>query len=945
MYLRPMGTFIEHLSRELLQTYGGKIGEVCVVFPSRRACVFMQDSIAKEAPTATWAPALYAIEDFVPLLHATNVLDPISLTFELFPIYQSLFPHEGFDQFYTWGQMIVADFDEVDRHLVDGDHIFQNLAELKRIDTTIDAWLNEDGQLSPHQAAFLRFWESLGHLYGLLRKRLQAQGMASPGMALRALAERVAATKPTLPWKKIVFAGFNALSPAEEKLILALMHWELAECYWDLDEWYVEQSQQEAGRFFRSLRQRWEASHPQLKGHWKWIGSHLRQTPKQLTVVAVPKRVGQAKAAGLLLEQAGATYAPERIALVLPDENLLFPVLHSLPERLLDVNVTMGYPLRNTPLYGLVDSVLTLHENAARLRPGSTSESVYYFRDIVSILRHPYVHALASADSRATMQEITQENMIYIAPTYFHRFEENGLLRFLFAPWGSLHDALRYLLELFQRLKLAFEARQKTENPLPTVETEILFQFHSITQKLQGKLGKYLDENDLNTFRRIYKEVMIGASVPFAGEPLKGIQVMGMLETRTLDFERLIVLSVNEGILPPKQQQSSLIPYSVRKAFGLPTYEDKDAVYAYHFYRLLQRASDVHLIYDTEPDSLGGGEKSRFVAQIEAELTIANPRLVVRHETFIFPSDPEEIRPIVVQKDGELMALLKLYGTEKGFSPSALNNYLDCSLQFYYRYLLKLREKEQPEETLEDNTFGSVLHGALEQLYAPWAGRTILPDDIAGLMDHVDDAVERVFRKETHSDNFKTGRNRLLLGVIKDLVRQMLAQDMADAPLELMALEMEMEALVPTAAHPEGLKIRGFVDRIDKTHGQIRIIDYKTGQIDSLRIESFLDLKEGKPKREVFQLGAYAYLYHRNHAPERAVYPGIYAMRNLPDGFMTLEYGPQKLGDFDLQSLAEFEGLLVNIFEEIFDTEQPFVQTDDRNRCRFCPYKVICNRG
>ncbi len=940
-----MPTFIQQLSRELLATYGKTIGEICVVFPSRRACVFMQDSIAKASATATWAPALYAIEDFVPTLQSVNVLDPISLTFELFPIYQTLFPNETFDQFYAWGQLMVADFDEVDKHLLDGKKVFENLAELKRIDTSIDAWLNEDGKLSPHQEAFMRFWDGLRHLYRLLQQRLKVQGMASPGMALRQLAERLAANKPSLPWKKVIFAGFNALTPAEEKLIMSLMHWDLAECYWDLDEWYVSQHQQEAGKFFRSLQQRWEAAMPQLKGTWKWIGQHLRQGPKQLTIIAVPKRVGQAKAAGLLLEQASAHFDPEHIALVLPDENLLFPVLHSLPPSLLDINVTMGYPLRNTPLYGLVEALLTLHENAARLRPGGVGEPIYYFRDVVTILRHPYVHSLASADSRATMHEITQGNLIYISPGHFLKFGVEHILRFLFAPWTSLNDAVSYLLDLFQRLKVAFEARQKTENPLPTVETEILFQFHSITQKLQGKLGKYLDEKDLNTFRRIYKEVIVGASVPFAGEPLKGIQVMGMLETRVLDFEKLVLLSVNEGILPPKQQQNSMIPYSIRKAFGLPNYEEKDSIYAYHFYRLMQRASDVHLIYDTEPDSLGGGEISRFVAQIEAELTIANPALIIRHETFTFPSDPEPLHPILIQKDDGLMQLLKEFGTEKGFSPSALNTYLNCSLQFYYRYLLKLREKEQPEETLEDNTFGLVLHGALENLYQPWAGKTIQAADILAMMDHVDLAVEKVFRKETHSDNFKTGRNRLLIGVIKDLVRQMLELDMASAPLELLAMEQEMEALVPTRQHPEGLKIRGFVDRIDRVGGRIRIIDYKTGQVDSLRVDNFIDLKETTPKREVFQLGAYAYLYHRNHHPERAVIPGIFAMRNLSEGLLTLEYGPQKLADFDLQSLNEFEGLLVNLFEEILDPSLNFEQTPDAKRCIFCPFKVICNRG
>lgn len=937
-----MPGFIEQLGRRLQETYGKELGEICVVFPSRRACVFLEAELARISPTSTWSPQILAIEDFITQLVPQRMLDTLSLTFELWPLYHKLFSHETFDSYYSWGQLIVQDFEEVDLHLIDGAKIFQNLAELKRIDTTIASWLNEDGEPSDQQRQFMRFWEGLGTLYAQLDARLRAEGHTSMGRSLRRLAAEMSTSKPALKWQRVVFAGFNALAPAEEALVTALMRWGLAECYWDMDTWYVDRPEQEAGRFFRALRARWEAAG--LGNHWHWIGESLATQAKEMVVTAVPKRVGQAKAAGLLLDALPEDVAPESVAVVLPDENLLFPVLHSLPEGLRDVNVTMGYPLRNTPLYGLIDILLTLHENAARLRPGSDTEQVYYFRDVVAILRHPYIHGLANDESRETMRLITQENMIYLAPGYFFRYAADHILRFIFTPWDGLGTAIEHLLAIFMRLKGAFEARQRSENPLPTVETEVLYQCHTLTKRLQDKLGKYLEQRELGTFLRIYREVLVGASLPFAGEPLKGIQVMGMLETRVLDFEHLIVLSVNEDIIPPKQQQNTLIPYGIRKAFGMPTFEDKDAVYAYHFYRLLQRARHVQLVYDTEPDSLGGGEKSRFLAQIEAELCPVNPELKVTHGTFTFPMSPEKNPPITVRKQPDVIEKLLAFGQEKGFSPSALNTYLECSLRFYYRYLLQLREKSVPEETMEDNTFGSVLHGALEQLYQPFIGKTVEREMILPLMELVDGAVEHVFKERTHSDNVTTGRNRLLLGVIKDLVRQMLEMDMEAAPIEIMGLEEELEATVITKHHPDGLKIRGFVDRIDRVQGRIRIIDYKTGQVDRIKVANFIELKDGKPKREAFQLGTYAFLYHRNHQPDRAVYPGIFAMRNLQEGFMTLEYGPQQVSDFDQHSLAEFEGLLVNIFEDILDPEIPFVQTEDDARCRFCPYQVICNR-
>lgn len=939
-----MSTFIDKLRQAVLEKYSSELGKICIVFPSKRACAFMEDQFKQNLPKASWSPTLVAIEDFVPQLHRATLLDPVSLTFELFPIYHEAFPEESFDQFYAWGQLMIADFDEIDRHLIDGDKIFQNLAQLKTVDVTIDSWLNENGELSAHQKEYLKFWELLGKFYENLYKKLKIQGMSSPGRALRDLATQISREKPELPWKRVIFAGFNALSPAEELLFSSLMKWELAECYWDLDEWYTEHPIQEAGKFFRALRNRWELVHPELKNNWSWIENRLAGTSKKITFTAVPKRVGQAKAAGLLLEEIGPEIRPESVAVVLPDENLLFPVLHSLPESLNDINVTMGYPLRNTPLYGLVDAILGLHENAERLRPGDANEPVYYFRDISAILRHPYIQSLASAEGREIMREITQENMIYVAPKYFTKFEDDGLLHFLFSPWKNLQDAIRYLLELFLRLKKGFESKQSEGLNLPTVEAEILFQFHSLTQKLRDKLGKYLGERDLQIFRRLYKEVIIAAGIPFAGEPLKGIQIMGMLETRVLDFEHLILLSANEGILPPKAQQSSLLPYGIRKAFQLPTFEEKDAIYAYHFYRLLQGAKTVNLIYDSESDGLGGGEKSRFATQIEAELAVQNPDLEIEHTTFSFPSDPEATRPIIVQKDETLLKILQDFASDSGFSPSGLNTYMGCGLQFYFRYLLKIKEKELPEESMEDNTFGLVLHGTLEQLYADFVGKKVQAADIVPMLEKVDKTVEAVFRDETHSSNFKFGRNRLLLGVIKNLVIQMLEIDMANAPIELIGLEQELEAIIPTPRHPQGVKLRGFVDRVDRVAGKTRIIDYKTGKVDTLRVSNFIDLHDGRPLKEVFQLGSYAFLYHKNFSPDRAVYPGIYGMRNLQRGLMMLEYGPQKIGDFDLMSLSEFEGLLQNLFEDLLNPEKPFVQTEDENRCKFCAYKVICNR-
>lgn len=935
-----MTSFIEQLVRELKEKYGKDLGELCVVFPSRRACVFFKDALQRSLSSPSWSPGVFAIEDFAREVHPRTILDQVSLTFELYPLYREHFPDEPFDKYYSWGSTLVADFDEIDLYRVDAKDIFRNLFELKSIDATIDSWLEDSGELTEFQARYLQFWELMGTFYEGLRNKLDAQHKASPGMAMRELADQFEAEAPNLPWKTIIFAGLNALTPAEEGMIKALVDHGMAECYWDLDAYYIDDEFQEAGHFFRALRDRWK------KEEWSWIGEYLSQGARKITLTGVPQRVGQAKVAGLKLKTWLDDPEPEeKTALVLGDENLLFPLLHSLPEGYRMVNVTMGYPLRNTPLYSLVETIIQLHENAERLRPGRESK-VYYCRDVMNILRHPYIASILRETSRELLFEIERENLVYISPKLFDRFKEEDpdhLLSFLFQPWKQIDQVIEYFLDLYRRLKSAMEAGGASSST-PTLESEYLFHFFTLTQKLSDKLEAYFTDFELRVFRRLYKEVIQNGSIPFSGEPLEGLQVMGMLETRALDFDRLMILSVNEGILPSKPNTVSFIPYTLRRGFDLPTHEDKDAIYAYHFYRLLQRSKEVVIVFNTEPDTFGSGEKSRFIAQLEAEMPARNPELEIVHETMTFPLAPEQILPIVVDKEPDVLTTLKAYIDDKGFSPSALSTYFNCPLQFYYRYVLRLREQEELEESMEENTFGSVLHGVLEELYLPYQGKEIQPKEVKGFEDQLDKVIEDQFRKVTRTQNSQYGRNRLLLGVIRNLVSKLLAIDEAQAPFMVQGLELELETLLPTLRVPEGVKLRGFIDRVDEVQGETRIIDYKTGKVNRLDLKDFEQIREGAKKREAFQLSTYAYLYLRNFPETKEVSPGIYFMRNLSEGLRFLETGPTKASVLDLESLLDYESEMVSLVDDIFDPDIPFTQTEEFDRCRFCSYKVSCGR-
>lgn len=935
-----MTSFIGKLSETLLEDFGAELGEICVVFPSRRACVFFKDHLSKQLDRPTWAPGVFAIEDFIKEIHPRTLLDQVSLTFELYPIYQTQFPDEAFDKFYSWGTMLIGDFEEVDLHMVDAQQLFRNLFELKAIDTTIEAWLNEDGKPTDFQARYLRFWECMADFYERLRTKLDQRGMASQGMALREIAEAFQKEVPSLPWSHIVFAGFNALAPAEEAMVKALVDQGMATCYWDLDSYYIEDAHQEAGTYFRGLRERWKTDRV------NWMENGLSEEAKRITLTGVPQRVGQAKVAGLkLAEILASEAAPETTAVVLPDENLLFPLLHSLPEGFDKVNVTMGYPLRNTPLYSLVEVIIQLHENADRLRPDRPS-SIYYYRDVANILRHPYVKSILRGEARDLLKEIEMENLVYIAPKYFTKFEteEPGhLLAFIFQPWESTAQVVSYFLELYLRLRSAIEANSRSNTP--SVEGEYLYHFYTITLKLRDKLDTYTLDFDLKIFRRLYKDVLQTGSIPFSGEPLQGLQVMGMLETRVLDFERIIVLSVNEGVIPAKPNHSSFIPYSLRKEFGLPTHEDKDAVYAYNFYRLLQRAQDITLIYNTENDTFGSGEKSRFIAQLETELPMRNPKAEIRHEMMTFPLAQEEVLSIEVPKTKELLEQLKEYGVETGFSPSALSTYLNCPLQFYYRNLLKLYEKDEPEESMEANTFGQVVHGTLETLYEPFVGKTVQRKDVEAFGKSLDDVIQAEFKEVTRTENYEFGRNRLLLGVIRNLVENLLEIDAESAPFKVLGLELELETILPTINMPEGVKLRGYIDRVDELEGLTRIIDYKTGKVSRVDLKGFEEIRDGAKKREPFQLSTYAYLYLRNQEDPGEVGAGIFFLRNLSEGLQLLKTGPTKASILDLELLLDFESEIVALIDEIYDPELPIAQTEDKDRCRFCSYKTMCVRN
>lgn len=958
-----MQSFLEKTIRHLHEKYGADISDLCIILPNRRAGLFLKTHLSNTVKQHVWTPEVYAIEDFVELLAEVEIADSITLLFELYETVKTVTVGEvdSFDEFAKWGQVLLSDINEIDRYLVDAHQLFGNLKNIKEL----DSWsLNDEEGITDFQQKYLTFWKSLGAYYFDFKKRLLNKRQAYQGLAYEIVAKDVYSRVEKRPWKKIIFAGFNALNKAEEEIIAQLLNGGHAEIIWDYDTYYFNDNNQEAGKFLRKHN----TSGKFKKGediNYSFSESLLLKGTKEINLIGAAKNVAQAKVAGNLiaeLRDSGANL--QNTALVLADEQLLYPVLHSLPDSLQDVNITMGYPLLNTPISGYFELLLNLHINAIKLSRGAIKYS-FYHRDFLNFLTNPYTATLLANEGGAkTVKRIAalmrKGNIMFVSQSFIHSLTDElgptlqGLMKPLFTYWQSPTDALDCIAYTIDCLKDAIIGKPEGKSKhAVSLELEYLFAFTKITKRITTLMTTYPKSiGDLATLQSIFKQIVRSTSLPFYGEPLKGLQIMGMLETRTLDFENVILLSCNEKILPAGKSSNSFIPFDLKFYFGLPTYGDKDAIFSYHFYRLMQRASNVHLVYNTENDDLGQGEKSRFLTQLMHELPKANPNVTIREQLVNIPikSGLNE-NSINVSKTEAIFEKLKAKA-EKGFSPSLLNIYRKCSLQFYFKLLVKLDEEDEVTETIGADVLGDVVHGVLEDLYTPFIGKKLRKEDIEGMKVVVEKMTIEAFESSFNAKEISKGKNLLIVKVALKFLRNYLNSELANlkkyeeqkTPLIIHSLEEPLEAHLKI----EGLdlKLHGKADRIDGVGSLVRIVDYKTGTVDDneLKLASITEeLLNDKKYDKSFQLLMYAWMYHKKK-PEvsGALLSGIISFRNLSAGLKTMKVN--KESRLDKAMLMDFENQLTALFEAMFDKNSAFTQTTDVEACKYCSYKSICSR-
>jgi len=936
-----MESFLDLVIDEIRKNDTEDFSDYCIVFPTRRAGLIFRKKFASRLNKPAWAPAVMSVEDFINELSPVPVSEDIELLFELFSVYKTFYPDITFEKYFHWGEMMLNDFNEIDIQLVNAERLFKNIREIKRIEDEFglageDAeqiasfWENFSGQeLSRLKTEFKNTWDTLPQTYLSFKERLLKKGMCYEGMAYRNVLEKLKNDRVEIKWGKIVFAGFYSLSRTHEQIINELAKKNKAILFWDADQYYVDDEMQEAGNYFRKKKL--------LNEKFRWKKNYFESGEKEITMTGVPLQAGQAKYLGDEIGQqiSTGTFEENKTVIVLPDENLLFPVLYSLPGNLQSFNVTMGYPLKKSLLSGLIQSLFSLHRHMREKKNGTVH---FYSYDIINLLEHPYIHRLNETGSQSKIHDIKKFNKIYLSAE-----ELSEIAGFNLFPrkLNSASDIVEYVLEV---LNSCIEITSSKDHLNKFDKEILLFAIHEI-KALHEIIKPYITDVSAETAWQFLRKTIDKLKIPFSGEPVQGLQIMGFLETRVLDFENLFILSVNEAVLPASSRGSSFIPYSIRKGFGLPTYEEQDAVYAYHFYRLLQRAKNIHLVYNTEVKSLTGGEKSRYLLQISYELKKKFGNKIKLHHSLVSTDIyAEEIKAISIEKNDEVKAILKKRfernGTDekKGLSASALSSYIHCKLQFYFRYIAGIKEKDEVEENIEADVFGKILHGAMQRLYG--SAKEMSKEKIKELLSKVEFAVSASFIEEfPHAASELEGKNYLTKQVILQLVKNILEADREIAPFVIEELEKTyLQNFSYENSEPE-IVLKGIFDRVDSASGIVRIVDYKTGKDELNSKKGFEEIFSDPDLKATFQLYFYSYIYKRLRADAK-LKAGIYRMKSISEGISYLNDGDE----ITFEKLNDFENHLKNLIAEMMDDKIPFSQTEDEKRCFYCSYKEICNR-
>ena len=885
-----------------------------IILPSKRASIFVKKEIKIQIKTSQFLPVIVSIEDFISNVSKIESADSLVLLFEFYKIYIQNTDKdeiEKFEDFSNWATILIKDFNEIDSYLIDQNNIFSYLKDINRIDN----WFKNDQNKTKLTKAYIRFFEDIEIYYTKFYQTLKKQNIGYQGLQYREAYNNIDKFIKDNQENKFIFIGFNALNTSEENIIQLLLENGLATVYFDLDKTILEEGLS-ANRFIKSYKNNWK----HLKNRPFNSITNEFQTDKNISIIGIPKNVSQIKYASEIIKN--SIKEEDNIAFVLANENLLTTTINSLPSNIESINITMGLPLKNIVYADFFYLLFKLHLNNKKIGNNKS----FYFKDVIAVLNHPTLKS--KLETISIINKIKKNNLIFIEEekikTLSNSLQNKELINYIFSNWSN---SINQCIQIINVLK--------TDN-VNHFDMEYLNRFEQIFNQIEELNNDYGYIESLESLTNIFNQIINNETLSFKGDAIRGLQIMGMLETRVLEFDTVIITSVNEGFLPSGKSNNSFIPFDVKLEKGIPTYQEKDSIFSYHFFRLIARAKKVYLLYNTETDEFGSGEQSRFITQLEL-LQDKYPNIKIK-KSIISPkiNNEKELLKKVIKNDEILDSLYK--ANVKGFSPTSLTNYIYNPIAFYRRKILKIYPLDEIEETIAFNTLGTVVHKVLEQFYLPFKNKFVKKEDVIEMKKNVAKEVSLFFKKEYKNGDISKGKNLLIFEVSKQFVTNFLNKEIEllkqNKQLKIIDLEVDLSANIEVEGIDFPIKLIGQADRIDKLDGVLRIIDYKTGKVEqsSLNLVSKtkndwdLITKEYKYSK-AFQVLLYGYMYAKTNNisfENQEIESGIISFKNLKAGFMKIN--KSSITNKDMQT---FEIELKNLLSEIFNKDIPFIENEN----------------
>lgn len=917
-----MQSFLSKVVSELLKS-DTPLSQHTIILPNKRSGLFLKNLLKRHITQSTFLPRILSIEEFVKEVSGFETLDNVSLLFEFYGVYKTNTPQnktDSFEVFSKWASILLQDFNDLDSNLFDSNAILTYLNDSKRIEQW-DLTKQQPGDLVNN---YLSFFEKINTYHKELWKYLSVKKIGYQGMIYRIAFENIESFIDKHPKDKIVFAGFNALNKCEEEIIQALLSSKIASIYWDHDEFYVKSNNQ-SKQFFNKYQREW----PYYANHeFKWKESCINSN-KTIHIIGLPKNISQIKQVGSLLKELNNSNDINDTALILGNEKLLTSLLNSIPENISKANITMGYELQNVTLSTLFEAIFKLHLNRSKWNENQT----FYYKDLTAVINDPFIQTFWMGN---TLFEEKLKNLLYKDKTIFVSEQDVmslasgseeliNLFKLIFLDWDKpIGSIINSLVDIVDYLRKA-----PNQNAL---YLEFLYRFSNIFIQLNNLNKDFGFIESLSSLYQIFQQILKTEKLSFQGEPLEGLQIMGLLESRVLDFKNVIITSVNEGFLPATGTNNSFIPLDIKMEKKIPTFLEKDAVFSYHFFRLFHRAENIYLIYNNITDDFGSGETSRFIRQLETAKELGQLDQVKIIKKSINP----ELKafPLTLNRiDKTEEVLLKLQAVaSKGFSPSSLGNYIRNPLDFYKRSILGIKEFKEIEETIAANTFGTIVHDTLEKLYQPYLNTTLTQANVMEIKKLVETEVKSQFEKSYSSKSIRTGKNYLSFEIAKQFVINYLNHEISELKkgkkIKILALEEAISVDLQIKGLSFPLRIKGKIDRIDEVDGTIRIIDFKTGKVDSnqLKIKDWSLLTTDEKYTKSFQILTYAFMYKQKYMSDKndqALESGIISFKNLKSGFMKLNGS-----DITDDILEDYYAELIQLINQLFDQNIPFEEKE-----------------